>query len=73
MHGEWGVYGKGGTCVAKGRGMRGRDKCGKGACMQGRRPLKRTVRNLLECILVLVLFSENCIKMAPFWFRKCGP
>ena len=55
----WGM----GTCMARGEcvvegvrgkrgGMHGRE-FGGGACVQERRPLKRAVRILLECILVI--------------------
>ena len=59
MHGRWGH-----VCVCGGEGMHGRGECGRGHVWQGgvhgrghvwqeRRPLQRTVRILLECILVL--------------------
>ena len=50
-----GVHGKG-ICVAGGRGvMRGRRE----RAWQGRRPLQRTVRILLECILVYSWVSSD--------------
>ena len=46
MRGRWGgMRGRWGLCMAG--GMRDR-----GACMAGERPLQRTVRILVECILV---------------------
>ena len=57
MHDEGGVCGKGGMC-GKGGGMHseeamcGRGMHGRGHAWQERRPLQRTLRILLECILV---------------------
>ena len=51
-----------------GRGMCGRGGMAEGTCMEGghvwqeRRPLQRTVRILLECILVYHNFRENFLK-----------
>ena len=53
------MHGKGGACMAKGGTCRGacivgcmaRDVHGKGACVQGRRPLKQVACILLECFI----------------------
>ena len=54
---EWrgGLHGGGVWQGVHGKGAYMAEVHGKGACMQERRPLKRAVRILLECILVLIL------------------
>ena len=64
----WDMHGRGHLwqerCVWQG-GMHGKgDMCGRGVCVQEKRPLKRAIRILLECILVY--FSaytqfDNCL------------
>ena len=54
MHGRRGVHGRQGVCGARGVCMAGGGTYDTGCmCGRGRRPLQRTVRILLECILVL--------------------
>ena len=77
VHGGGGMRGGGGACVARGACMVG-GMHGKGACIAGdvhgrgghawqkRRPLQRTGRILLECILVwdfvaFPIHTDNCV------------
>ena len=66
MHGKWGMCGKGGHAWTG--QLHGRGACVVGVCMAGgvcfgggchawqeRWPLQRTVRILLECILVVIV------------------
>ena len=56
---EWqGMHGRGGMC---GRGVCGRRACvvgGRVCAWQERRPLQRTVRMLLKCLLVFIELSN---------------
>ena len=71
MHGrEWACM-AGGACMTGGVHGRGhlwqgirvwQRVCVVGACVQERRPLKRALRILLECILVINNFAFLCIK-----------
>ena len=56
MHGGGGMHGRG-ACVAG--GMRGRGHAWRSCYMAGEMALQQTVRMLLECILVSIIFLRN--------------